>query len=729
MGRLLVELAAKVDPRTMPFQVDDRRAEMLAEDLTWPRPILERLQLRYLYASALLSAGRTRDSLTAIDALQEDVILSAPARWDTDRPVVELLRATAYLRLGEELNCHLANNRDSCLLPLRGGGIHQKREGATRASEVLRRILDEDPGNLQARWLLNVAHMTLGSYPQGVPRRDVVPPSAFASEYPMPPFENVAAQVGVDVHGLAGGAIFDDFDGDGRLDLMVSHSGFEDQTRLFFNRGDGAFEDRTESAGLAGEVGGLNMLQADYDNDGRVDVLVLRGAWMGPAVRFPLSLLRNKGNGTFTDVTRTTGLLAHLAPTQTATWLDYDGDGWLDLFVGNETRPGGFEEPSPCELFHNNRDGTFTNVAHESGVDFVGFVKGVVSGDYNSDGRPDLFVSVQGGDNLLFRNDGPSSGKRGWRFTNVSREAGVTEPMTSFGAFFFDFDNDGCLDLFVAGWGGFHAQTMAGDVAADYLGLPTSAERGRLYRNRCDGRFDDVTKAAGLYRVVPAMGLNFGDLDNDGWLDIYLGTGNPDFGTLIPNRMFRNADGGRFQDVTTAGNFGHLQKGHAIAFADVDNDGDQDVFEEMGGASLADKAHSALYLNPGRGNHWLRLELEGVRSNRSAIGARIKVELKSASGIRHLYRTVGSGGSFGCSPLRAEIGLKDAESITSIEVLWPATGQVQRLTGLVRNRGYRVREDTAAAVEVLRPSFRIRSRARDSSRGGDLLTSPARSHP
>jgi hypothetical protein len=712
MGQLLAELAAKVDPRRMPFQVDDRRAAMLAEDLTSPHPIAERLQLRFSYASALLSAGRTGDSLTAIEALKEDIARSAPERWGRDRPAVELLKATAYLRLAEELNCHLANNRDSCLLPIRGEGVHQKREGATRAIEVLKGILDQDSDNLQARWLLNVAHMTLGSYPEGVSPRDLIPPATFAPEYALPAFENVARHVGVDVYGLAGGAVLDDFDDDGRLDLMVSHSGFEDQTRLFHNRGDGRFEDRTDSAGLAGETGGLNLIQADYDNDGHVDVLVLRGGWMGPAVRFPLSLLRNKGNGTFTDVTKAAGLLTHLAPTQTATWLDYDGDGWLDLFVGNETRVGSFEEPSPCELFHNNRDGTFSNVAAESGVDVVGYVKGVVSGDYNNDARPDIYVSIMGGDNMLFRNDGPSSDQRGWRFTNVAKEAGVTGPTSSFGTFFFDFDNDGRLDLFVAGWSGFDVKTMAADVAADYLGLPTAAERGRLFRNKGDNTFEDVTKAAGLYKVVPAMGLNFGDLDNDGWLDVYLGTGNPDFGTLIPNRMFRNAEGLAFQDVTTAGNFGHLQKGHAIAFGDVDNDGDQDIFEEMGGAFLADRAYSALYLNPGEGNHWLRLELAGVRSNRSAIGARIKVELKTGNRTRYLYRTVGSGGSFGCSPLRAEIGLKDAESIVSVEVRWPATGQVQRLTGLLRDRSYRVREDASTAVEVGRPGFKIKTTAK-----------------
>jgi hypothetical protein len=473
MGRLLRELGARVDPRNMPFQVDDRRADLLAEDLTWPRPIVERLHLRYAYAAALLSAGRTRDCLEALDVLAADVKASAPRRWDLDRPGIELLRAKAYLRLAEDENCHLSANRDSCLLPIRRGGIHVKREGATRAAAVLKGLLDEDPSNLQARWLLNVAHMSLGSYPEGVPERDLIPPKVFAPEYPLPAFENVAAAAGVDAYGLAGGAILDDFDDDGRLDLMVSHSGFADQMRFFRNRGDGRFDDRTVDAGLTGEVGGLNMVHADYDNDGLVDVLVLRGGWMGPEVRFPLSLLRNRGGGRFTDVTKAAGLLAHMAPTQTATWLDYDGDGWLDLFVGNETRAGGFEEPSPCELFRNNRDGTFANVASGVGVDFVGFVKGVVSGDYDGDGRPDIFVSVQGGESLLFRNEGPAREGRGWRFKDVAGAAGVRGPMVSFGAFFFDFDNDGRLDLFVAGWGRFEAGDMAADVAADYLGQPT----------------------------------------------------------------------------------------------------------------------------------------------------------------------------------------------------------------------------------------------------------------
>jgi len=434
-----------------------------------------------------------------------------------------------------------------------------------------------------------------------------------------------------------------------------------------------------------------------------VDALVLRGGWMGAEGRFPISLLRNNGDGTFTDVTVKAGLL-RFGPTQTATWLDYDGDGWLDLFVGNESVPG---HPLPCQLFHSNRDGTFTEVAAAAGVDVVAFVKGVVSGDYDGDGRPDLYVSVGGGDNLLFHNDGKGARPGSWHFTDVAAAAGVTEPKASFPAFFFDYDNDGRLDLFVSGYG-----AMAEDVAADYLGLPTLAERPRLYHNRGDGTFEDVTRAAGLYRVVTGMGLNFGDLDNDGFLDFYVGTGNPDLTTLVPNRLFRNDGGRRFQDVTTAVDVGHLQKGHAICFGDVDDDGDEDLFEVMGGAVSSDRAYSALYLNPGSPNAWVQLELVGTRANRGAIGARVAVTVEDGAGTRSVYRTVGSGGSFGASPLRLEIGLGAARRIAAVEVRWPGSGLVQAVKGLAPRRRYRITEGQAEAAALALHPFALGGSAR-----------------
>ncbi|MFY9823313.1 MAG: CRTAC1 family protein, partial [Thermoanaerobaculia bacterium] len=382
-------------------------------------------------------------------------------------------------------------------------------------------------------------------------------------------------------------------------------------------------------------------------------------------------------------------------PTQTAAWGDYDNDGWLDLYVGNESTGG---REYPCELFHNNHDGTFTNVAASAGVDNVGFVKGVAWGDYNNDGLIDLYLSRFGQRNVLYRNDGKDANGT-WRFTDVTAEAGVGEPLASFATWFFDYDNDGWLDLFVAPFSGFVKESLP-SVVATYLGQSPKVEHAKLYHNNGDGTFTDVAHAAGLDRVLLVMGSNFGDLDNDGYLDLYLGTGEPNLTTLIPNRMFRNDRGRTFQDVTTSGGFGHLQKGHGISFADIDNDGDQDIRAVLGGVFQADVYESALFENPGHGNHWITLRLEGVQSNRSAIGARVRVRVRTDQGERSIYVTAGAGGSFGDSSLQQEIGLGQARSLEAVEITWPATRQTQVLRNLTMDGIWKIREGNNQPVAV-----------------------------
>ncbi len=644
----------------------------------------------------LLQAGKSLEAIqefARLNALLEQLHIP----WDPEnRKTYRAVEALAYLRLGEQENCLLNHTADSCLLPIRGAGVHTAQRGSRGALKILHEQLEEFPDDLRARWLLNICYMTLGEYPDKVPEQWLIPPAAFESGYDIGRFYDVAPGAGLGVTGLSGGCVTEDFDGDGYLDVMISSFGLREPLRFFHNNANGTFTERTVAAGLTGEWGGLNMLQADYNNDGHADVLVLRGAWLGAEGKYPNSLLRNNGDGTFADVTEAAGLLS-FNPTQTATWLDFNGDGWLDVYIGNESSAN---EARPCELYRNNGDGTFTECAAAAGVAAVGVIKGVGSGDFNNDGRIDLYVSRRGGPNLLYRNDGPTepggAAKGPWRFTDVASAAGVTEPNMSFSTWFFDYDNDGWLDIFVAD-NGIHG---LGDVAADYLGLPTTAERSRLFHNNHDGTFADVTREAGLYRVLVGMGSNFGDLDNDGFLDFYIGDGEPNLGTLIPNRMFRNDHGKRFQDVTTSGDFGHLQKGHGIAFADLDNDGDQDVFAEMGGAYSGDTAQSVLYQNPGHGNHWITLKLEGTKSNRSAIGARIKIVVETEDGPRSVSKTVCSGGSFGASPLRQEIGLGKATAIKTVEVFWPATGQTQRVEGLALDRFYRIREGEQEAAPV-----------------------------
>lgn len=670
------------------------RAKLLQKEVAKVTDPGQLFRMQYSLGCELLDSGQNAEALQQFQSAEQNFQSYNPEAFQRNWSKLKLKEALCWMRIGETTNCLADHNPESCLMPIQGRGIHRFQEGSRNAIGILTEVLQRSHDDLAARWLLNIACMTVGDYPKKVPDEWLIPPEAFASQYPLPHFPEIAGALAVDPMKRSGGSILEDFDGDGNLDIMCSSIGFQDQLRFYKNNGNGTFTEKSEEAGLIGEVGGLNLIQTDFNNDGYPDVLVLRGAWLRDEGRFPKSLLRNNGDGTFEDVTEASGLLS-FKPSQTAVWFDYDNDGWVDLFVGNESVGG---STNRCELYHNNGDGTFTERAIESGVGFVGFVKGVCSGDFNHDGRPDLFLSVLGGPNVLFRNDGPAGtnagGKPIWKFTDVAMQAGVTEPIYSFPCWFFDYDNDGWDDLFVCGY----RIKDVGDVCADYLGLPTDAERPRMYHNNHDGTFSDVTRQTGLYRVLNAMGANFGDLDNDGYLDFYLGTGDPDLATIVPNRMFRNDGGKRFQDVTTAGGFGNLQKGHGVSFGDINNDGYQDIYENMGGAVSGDVYHNVLYLNPGTSNHWITLKLEGVRSNRAALGARIRVVVREPDGEHSYFKTVGSGGSFGASPLRQEIGLGQAQSIERVEVLWPRTGHTQIVTGLTMDRFYKIQEDQAEPI-------------------------------
>ncbi len=673
--------------------LSDQRATIMAAILDKITNAVEKVEWRLKLANTLTEAGQADAALEQYKIIEDFIVSSGQPPADDWKTSFRIRKAVALLRIGEQENCLVNHSADSCLLPLLPAAFHQLPRGSRGAVAVLEEQLREHPEDLRARWLVNIAYMTLGEYPQKIPSSWLIPPKAFDSDYNLPRFTNAAEPLGLDLEGLAGGCILDDFDNDGFIDLVISRWNLDGQLRYFHNDGNGHFTERTAEAGLLGLPGGLNIQQTDYNNDGLLDIWIDRGAWLEKQGRIPGSLLRNNGDGTFTDVTEAAGLLsAH--PSQTSVWFDYDGDGWLDLFKGNEsTHP---DDPDFCQLFHNNHDGTFTECAATCGLDVNDFVKGVTCADYDHDGRPDLYISVFGGPNKLFHNDGPDASGH-WKFSEVGARAGVTEPKFSFPTWFFDYDNDGWEDIFVSG---FNIE-QPGDtfsIAADYLGLPNKGVRPKLYHNNHDGTFTDVTEAAHLNRVLLTMGSNFGDLDNDGWLDFYLGTGDPSLTTIIPNRMFRNAEGKFFQDVTTAGGFGHLQKGHAVAFADLDNDGDQDVFTVLGGAYPGDRARSALFLNPGNHNHWVTLKLEGTKSNRVAIGARIKLTVVTPNGARCIYKTVNSGGSFGSSPLRQEIGLGDATAITQVEITWPGSGLRQTLSGFQLDRAYQIREDNPQPI-------------------------------
>jgi len=673
MVALLERMAREADPRTNLY-LNEERADLTARELEGVTDPATRARGLYLLAPELLLSGDTEAALEALEELDAILARSSGAEALELRRDIEELEGVAYLRLAEQQNCLEHGDQDACLLPFRDGGVHRNESGSRLAIEQFAAILEKRPDNVTARWLLNFAYMTLGEYPGGVPVRWRIDPALFASDEELPRFRDRAPALGLDVVGLAGGVVIEDLDGDGDLDLVCSSWGMRDPLRIFRND-DGVFVDQTDTAGLDGIGGGLNLIHADYDNDGLDDILVLRGAWWAEAGRHPNSLLKNTSDDetlSFEDVTHEAGVLS-FHPTQTAAWADYDNDGWLDLFIGNESEPS--------ELFHSDGDGTFTEVSSASGITVSDHVKAVSFGDYDNDGDADLYVSALGAPNRLYRNDD------GERFRDVADEAGVAAPIASFPAWFFDFDNDGWLDIFVSGY-----RVAGGKFGIDYMELAHEGESPRLYRNRADGRFEDITNAVGLDRLSLTMGSNFGDLDGDGYLDFYLGTGDPDFRAIVPNRMYRNVNGERVADVTTSGGFGHVQKGHAVAFADLDHDGDEDVYAVMGGAYSGDVYRNVWFENPGHGNRYIVLKLEGARSNRSAIGARVEVRVESPEGARQIHHTIGTGGSFGSTSLRKTIGLGDAVAIRSLEIFWPGSQRTQRFNDVPLDRFFEIRE-------------------------------------
>ena len=665
-----------------------RQLRAQAETLPDDAPERERFELH-------LNLGMTEFTLgtaeRAIDELEQAYRLfpepTTPAQRGARASLAYYL-GLAYLRWGERSNCVAHHSGESCILPIRGGGIHTDRRGSEKALEYFRKVLaavsPDASEHLATQWLINLAHQTLATPPDQIPPEERLPGKPFTSEAEFPRFENVAPALGLDTVSLAGGTVVDDLNGDGDLDILTSSWQPAAPLHYFENDGAGGFVDRTAEANLEGITGGLNMLQADYDNDGDPDVLILRGAWLAEYGKHPNSLLRNDG-GRFTDVSFAVGLAANPYPTQAAGWADYDNDGDLDLYVGNESYQG---LVAPSQLYRND-DGHFTDVAADLGVENLRFAKGVTWGDYDGDGDPDLYVSNLGAPNRLYRNDGD-------HFTDVAEQAGVALPSQSFATWFWDYDNDGHLDLYVTSYPGAPGPGRLALSIADDLGLDDPGERARLYRGDGRGGFRDVSSAVALDRVSMPMGANFGDLDNDGYLDFYLGTGYPSWDALVPNELYWNRAGAQFDEVAAAAGMAHVQKGHGIAFADLDRDGDQDVFEEMGGFYPEDTFADALYENPGFGNHWLQVELVGTRSNRGGVGARVRADFvdggTDSGDRRSVYRWIGSGGSFGASPLAEHLGVGKATVIDTLEIFWPTSGTTQTFRQVPADRAIRVTE-------------------------------------
>jgi enediyne biosynthesis protein E4 len=531
-----------------------------------------------------------------------------------------------------------------------------------------------------------------------------------AAQTGFPTFVDIAEKAGItlmNVHGGASkdyiveangnGAAFFDYDNDADVDvLIVNGSTLEhykkggDQIVALYRNDNGRFVDVTANAGLRKSGWGMGACVADYDNDGNPDVYITAFG--------PNTLFRNNGDGTFTDVTARAGVGDPRWSTGCA-FGDYDRDGYVDLYVANyvnfdekTVRPRGSNDlcrymgadvfcgpvglpGQPDALYHNNGDGTFTDVTAKAGIrdpDYYGF--GVLFTDFDNDGWPDIYVANDSQPNLLFRNN------RNGTFSEIGIMAGAAlneagRAQSGMGVAAGDYDGNGYLDIFVTNF---------------------ARDTNTLYKNLGNMFFADATLAAGLGEIsLPYLGwgANLADFDNDGLLDIFVSNGhvypqvdrlNVGQKYLQRKELYRNLGNGKFEEIGR--NYPDLlmaRAGRGSAVADIDNDGDLDILV----VNLNDRP--SLYRNDGGSrNHWIGFRLEGSRSNRSAIGARVEIEARGTKQISGVH----SGGSYlSQDDLRVHFGLGEAARVDRVRIRWP-NGDTQELGAFDADRYVTLRE-------------------------------------
>ncbi len=500
----------------------------------------------------------------------------------------------------------------------------------------------------------------------------------------------------------AGGVATLDYNNDGCMDVFFTNgaaipslekTGPQFSNRLFRNNCDLTFTDVTDEAGLAGQGYSNAVAVADFDNDGFSDIFVT-GVNRN-------TLYKNLGNGHFADITAMAGLEG-IDPKSgkkwsvSAGWLDYDNDGWLDLFVSNYVVWDGAKEPRcgtperqfychpkeyqglPNQLFHNNRDGTFSDVSKTSGIaSHIGKGMGLAFADMDGDGFTDIFVANDSVRSFLFHNQGDGTFREIGLETGVAlRDDGVA--IAGMGADFRDFDNDGKPDIVVSG------------IINDSF---------PLFHNLGDsGGFDDFAQRTGLLmgtRQLTGWSLGMYDFDNDGWKDLFFALSHlAELGhymgrdSALPNHVFRNMEGKRFEDISgSAGSDFQVAAMHrGAAFADFDNDGRIDaVVSVLNGPAK-------LFHNVSTGDsHWLAIQLRGTHSNRQGLGATVQVKLADGR-ILYNHATTAVGYASSSEPL-VRFGLGSERKAEKIEIRWPGGGK-QQLTDVAADRVVEVIEET-----------------------------------
>ncbi|MFH1734788.1 MAG: FG-GAP-like repeat-containing protein [bacterium] len=468
-------------------------------------------------------------------------------------------------------------------------------------------------------------------------------------------FFDQAVEAGLELVTNSQGAAFFDYNFDGHEDLYLAGGGFIAGDNYFYrSRGDATFEQATTEANISGNGPSTNVLAADFNNDGILDVYITSHDYLGT----PNYLYFGQANGTFIDVTAASGT-GSIYENHNAVAFDYNSDGWLDLYVVSANHMG----IEPNLLYHNNGDGTFTDVAAALGVDIPNeFGQGASAGDFDNDGDPDLYVTNEYTGNYLFRNEGGT-------FTNITDAVTAGTSITK-SAIFADYDNDGYLDLY----------------------LVNRAGIDELLHNEGNGTFSDASISAGINDNQQGRTFSWADVDNDGWLDIVV-TNAENYN----DKLWHNQANGTFSDETIAAGISDFFYTDGLGIGDVNGDGFPDLY--FSNLDVMDK----LYINSGNANHWLTVNPSGrTTTNRAGVGVRVTVVTGSDRQIREVW----GGGGYQCfSSLPVEFGLGSNTAADSVILRW-TDGHEEVYTSISADQRYIAVEDSAFYAFSM-PAFSI----------------------
>ncbi|WP_198675300.1 CRTAC1 family protein [Pleomorphovibrio marinus] len=526
-----------------------------------------------------------------------------------------------------------------------------------KSLELFRKLNQNFPEDIYLEWMIEVIRNLEGKK------------SSLASDYSEDSiqiglqFKNESKQKGWKGIGLIGGLCAEDFSGDGNLDVIYGSIGFDSPLYYLEGNKDGGFSYKSKEAQLEGLIGGISIVKGDFDNDGFPDVFVSRGGTLSASGNQPNSLLKNNGDGTFSDVTHSAGVLDFF-PSNHAHFVDFNNDGHLDIFIANESLTKYFRNAHPSRLYENKGDGTFEEVSVKYGLPISELVMGSAWLDVNNDGLLDLYLSIEGGNNRLFLNNGKEDGKL-WSFEEVPDAAGASDPVFSNKCVAVDVNQDGLEDLLVFP----KIQQQGLGYYANHLIKNThELASPRLFINDGKGRFEDQSLEWGIDYNLMGQGVGVGDLDNNGYPDFYVGTGNSNIETMVPNVILEN-NGVKLEPNSNVASVGFLGNSYSIQLVDTYQNGKLDIMATKGGYFEFEKHVPVFLKNHTENNHsWVQVRLQGKTANYQGIGAKIEIVAQTVEGsIKKFHQRINTQSS----PAIAHFGLGDAVAITEIIVHWP----------------------------------------------------------